>query len=145
MRPIMSVNEAKHEYHQSQNPDVKAQKKYEYHEHQPALDIIRKRPLIVYGYIRKYNKFYPKEIIQMIYNFYFVAISSYEIKTIGDNVYGQQGIGNDVVVKGLKTVKNYQKQIKNIVNGYKNVYIVFTDSTYECCGNNQYGTLGINI
>eukprot|EP01084_Bolivina_argentea_P163104 283795_1 len=133
--------------HTKATQTVKKQNKYEYYKYQSPLDIIRKRPLIVYGYIRKQNSFYPKEIIKMIYNFYFMKISSYKIKTIGDNDNGQQGTGyaNVTSVTTLTTVKMYQKQIKNIINGDGNIYILFTDSTYECCGNNEYGQLGINM
>eukprot|EP01084_Bolivina_argentea_P198740 340224_1 len=109
------------------------------------LDTIRQRPLIVHGYVRKYKPFCPKEIIQIICNFYFMKILSYQIKTIGCNHYGQQGIGNYGGVKTLKTVNTYKKQIKNIINGWGNIYILFTDSTYECCGWNEDGQLGINM
>eukprot|EP01084_Bolivina_argentea_P248105 415002_1 len=72
---------------------VKKQNKYEY-----PLDIILKKPLIaeltIYGYIRKYKPFYLKEIIKIIYNFYFIKILNYKIKGIGSNEFGQQGIGN---------------------------------------------------
>eukprot|EP01084_Bolivina_argentea_P010966 20485_1 len=116
---------------------------------QSPLDIILKKPLIaeltVYGYIRRYNQFYLKQIIQIIYNFYFIKILNYKIKGIGYNYYGQQGIGNYKDVETLTTIKRYQKQIKNIINGYGNIYILFTDSTYECCGYNWYGQLGINV
>eukprot|EP01084_Bolivina_argentea_P010969 20490_1 len=116
---------------------------------QSPLDIILKKPLIaeltVYGYIRRYNQFYLKQIIQIIYNFYFIKILNYELKTIGDNRWGQQGIGNYKDVKTLTTVKTYQKKIKKIINGNGNIYILFTDSTYECCGYNWYGQLGINM
>eukprot|EP01084_Bolivina_argentea_P070754 128660_1 len=81
-------------------------------QYQSSLDVILKIPLIVYGYIRKYKQFYPKEIIQIIYNFYFIIIN-YQIKTIGSNVKGQQGIGNYKYVKTLTTVKTYQKSIQN--------------------------------
>eukprot|EP01084_Bolivina_argentea_P163108 283801_1 len=114
-------------------------------QYQSPLDIIRKRPLIFYGYIRKQKQFYPTEIIQIIYNFYFIKILNYKIKAIGDNVFGQQGIGNYQSVKTLTTIKTYQKQIKNIINGYGNIYILFTDSTYECCGNNRCRQLGIDM
>eukprot|EP01084_Bolivina_argentea_P066515 121246_1 len=111
--------------------------------------MIPKRPLIaeltVHGYIRKCKALYPMEIIKMIYNFYFIKILNYEMKTIGDNRWGQQGIGNYQDVKTLKTVKTYHKKIKKIINGNRNIYILFTDSTYECCGNNEYGQLGINM
>eukprot|EP01084_Bolivina_argentea_P043299 79784_1 len=122
---------------------------YEYYKYQSPLDIIGKRQLIVYGYIQKYNPFYPKEIIQIIYNFYFIKISNYKIKGIGNNRYGQQGIGKRLTSsktfqKTLTTSKTFQKQIKNIINGNGNIYILFTDSTYECCGYNEYGQLGIN-
>eukprot|EP01084_Bolivina_argentea_P066511 121240_1 len=109
--------------------------------------MIPKRPLIaeltVHGYIRKCKALYPMEIIKMIYNFYFITIFSYKIKTIGRYDYGP-GIGNDEDVETLKTLRTHQKPIKNIINGYGNIYILFTDSTYECCGNNWYGQLGIN-
>eukprot|EP01084_Bolivina_argentea_P163105 283796_1 len=123
--------------HTKATQTVKKQNKYEYYKYQSPLDIIRKRPLIVYGYIRKQNSFYPKEIIKMIYNFCFIKILNYTIKTIGFNCCGQQGIGHYGDVKTLTTAKTYQKQIKNIVNGDSNVYIVFTDFTYECCGYNK--------
>eukprot|EP01084_Bolivina_argentea_P249655 418026_1 len=117
--------------------------------HQSPLDMILKRSLIaeltVYGYIRKYKQFYLKEIIQIIYNFYLIKILNYTIKGIGNNQYGQQGIGNYEDVKTLTTIKTFQKQIKNIINGYRNIYILFTDSTYECCGDNREGQLGINM
>eukprot|EP01084_Bolivina_argentea_P010967 20488_1 len=106
---------------------------------QSPLDIILKKPLIaeltVYGYIRRYNQFYLKQIIQIIYNFYFIKILNYTIKGIGCNNSGQLGIGTYEHVLTLTTVKTYQKQIKNIVNGWRNVYILFTDYTYEFCGN----------
>eukprot|EP01084_Bolivina_argentea_P070753 128659_1 len=114
-------------------------------QYQSSLDVILKIPLIVYGYIRKYKQFYPKEIIQIIYKFYFIKILNYKIKGIGNNQYGQQGIGNRKNIQTLTTSKTYQKQIKNIINGYQSIYILFTDSTYECCGNNIYGQLGINM
>eukprot|EP01084_Bolivina_argentea_P315919 547486_1 len=38
-----------------------------------------------------------------------------------------------------------QKQIKNIINGSWNTYILFTDSTYECCGYNSFGQWGIGM
>eukprot|EP01084_Bolivina_argentea_P294337 506407_1 len=118
---------------------------YKYYEYQSPLNIIRKAPLIVYGYIRKYKELYPKDIIKIIYNFSFIKILSYQIKIIGDNKYGQQGIGNCEDSTTLTKGKTYQKTIKNITNGDRNIYILFTDSTYECCGNNKYGQLGINM
>eukprot|EP01084_Bolivina_argentea_P166067 288412_1 len=51
---------------------TKKQNKYEYCEYQSSLDILRKRPLIVYGYIRTYNTYYPTEIIKIILNYYFI-------------------------------------------------------------------------
>eukprot|EP01084_Bolivina_argentea_P295584 508936_1 len=51
---------------------IKKQKKYKYYKYESSLDTILKRPLIVYGYIRRYKQFYPKELIQIIYNFYFI-------------------------------------------------------------------------
>eukprot|EP01084_Bolivina_argentea_P276554 471898_1 len=141
-------------YYQSQNKMIShttpmqiiKQKKYEY---KSPLNMILKRPLIaksvVCGYIRTYIPFYPTEIIQMIYSFYFIPILSYEIKSIGFNGFGQQGIGSYENIHTLKTIKTYQKQIKNIIIGCQNIYILFTDSTYECCGCNRYGQLGINI
>eukprot|EP01084_Bolivina_argentea_P282909 484387_1 len=108
---------------------------------QLPLDILPNRALIseltVHGYIRKCKEFYPNEIIKIIYNFYFIKILNYKIKGIGRNQYGQQEIWT--------TVKTYQKQIKKIINGHQNIYILFTDSTYECCGNNSCGQLGINM
>eukprot|EP01084_Bolivina_argentea_P075923 137587_1 len=116
---------------------------------QSPLDMIANRALIskltVDGYIRKCKEFYPNEIIKIIYNFYFIKILNYKIKGIGENYYGQQGIDNYQNVKTLTTVKTYQKQIKNIINGNRNIYILFTDSTYECCGYNYDGQLGINM
>eukprot|EP01084_Bolivina_argentea_P143421 251864_1 len=47
--------------------------------YQSPLDIIRKRQLIFYGYIRKQNHFYPNEIIKIIYNFYFIKILNCKI------------------------------------------------------------------
>eukprot|EP01084_Bolivina_argentea_P163106 283797_1 len=131
--------------HTKATQTVKKQNKYEYYKYKSALDTILIRPLIVYGYIRKQNVFCPKELIQIISNFYFIRILSYELKTIGDNDNGEQGLGHFEHVQTLTTAKTYQKQIKNIINGDGNIYILFTDSTYECCGNNEYGQLGINM
>ncbi len=86
-----------------------------------------------------------QEIIKIIYNFYFIKILNYKIKGIGNNRYGQQGIGNYEDVTTLTTIKTFQKQIKNIINGCGNIYILFTDSTYECCGYNEYGQLFFNF
>eukprot|EP01084_Bolivina_argentea_P285332 489283_1 len=92
--------------------------------YESVLDIILKRALIVeltvYGYIRQYYQFYPKEIIQIIYNFYFIKILKYKIQGIGYNAYGQLGIGKSGTyeeVETLTTLKTYKKQIKNIING----------------------------
>eukprot|EP01084_Bolivina_argentea_P070841 128813_1 len=123
---------------------VKQHQKYEYYEYQSPLDMIRKTPLIISGYIRKYKVVCPQDITQSIYIFYLIPISRYQIKTIGSNNNGQQGTGSYKNVTTLKTIKSYGKTLKNIINGYGNVYIVFTDSTYECCGYNNYGQLGIN-
>eukprot|EP01084_Bolivina_argentea_P159993 278646_1 len=112
---------------------IKKQKKIEYYQYRSPLDMIPKRPLIVYGYIRKYKSFYPKEIMEMVYNFCFIKILNYQIKTTGNNYY-----------ETLTTMKTYQKQIKNVINGNENIYILFRDSTYEGCGYNYYGQLGIN-
>eukprot|EP01084_Bolivina_argentea_P282907 484384_1 len=96
---------------------IKKQNKYEYYYQRP-LDMIPKRPLIaeltVYGYIRIHKYFCPNEIIKMIYNFYFITIFSYKIKTNGRYDYGQ-GIGNDEDVETLKTLRTHQKPIKNII------------------------------
>eukprot|EP01084_Bolivina_argentea_P174095 301563_1 len=82
-------NQCKACFFKSQNKIVKKQKRYE-----SSLDVILKRPLIaeltVYGYIRKYEQFYINEIINMIYNFYFIKILNYKIQTIGNNEFGQQ-------------------------------------------------------
>eukprot|EP01084_Bolivina_argentea_P080138 145200_1 len=57
-------------YHQPQNriishtkPTQIAQKQneYEYYQYKSPLDMIPKRRLIVYGYIRKHKPFYPKK------------------------------------------------------------------------------------
>eukprot|EP01084_Bolivina_argentea_P126717 224301_1 len=97
------------------------------------LDRIRKRPLIIHGYIRKYTSFCPQEITQVVYNFLFTQILSYQLQTIG---------GDETTVKPLETLttmKTFQKQMKNIINSDAYVYILFTDSTYECIG---YGGRG---
>eukprot|EP01084_Bolivina_argentea_P136199 239881_1 len=88
----------------------------------------------VYGYVRKHKPRYPKELMQIIYNFYFIPISNCEIKTIGDTD-----------IKRLQTVKVDQKvTIQNIITGYRCVYVIFSNHTYDCCGNNSFGQLGIN-
>eukprot|EP01084_Bolivina_argentea_P263360 445729_1 len=78
-----------YKYHQTQNTimshtqtiQTAKKQKYEHYKYQSPLTIILKRPLIagltVYGYIRKQNQFYPEEMIQLIYNFYFIEILSY--------------------------------------------------------------------
>eukprot|EP01084_Bolivina_argentea_P171275 296728_1 len=118
---IISTDEKKMHFESRSNPSRTVVQQYK-----SPLAIIIKRPLIVAGYIRKQKQFYPNEIIKIIYNFYLIEILNYKIKEIGKNEYGQQGIGNRKNVKRLTTIKTYKKQIKNIVNGHKNIYILFT-------------------
>ncbi len=83
---------------------------------QSPLDMIPNRVLIseltVDGYIRKCKEFYPKEIIKIIYNFYFIKILNYKIKTIGYNMWGQQGIGNyqHVYIKNSENISEKDKK-----------------------------------
>eukprot|EP01084_Bolivina_argentea_P055248 101293_1 len=73
---------------------LKKQKKYECSKYQYPLDIIRKGELIVDGYMRKY-KFCIKELIKIMYAFYFIEILNYKIKAIGYNMWGQQGVSTN--------------------------------------------------
>eukprot|EP01084_Bolivina_argentea_P141381 248438_1 len=102
---IISTNENK--IHSGSNTSHTVTQQY-----QSTLDINQKRELVVYGYVRKYKEFYPKEIIQIIHNFYFIKILNYKIKGIGRNDDGQQGNGKFRSYPTLTTIKTFQKQKK---------------------------------
>eukprot|EP01084_Bolivina_argentea_P036355 67283_1 len=107
--------------------------------------------LFVDGYIRQFSNEHRlfmiiAHAINTIVTFFCGQLLSLQLYSIGDNYYGQQGIGNKFNEKHMYTltkIKTFEKRIKDIISGYKCVYILFDDGTYECCGNNECGQLGI--
>ncbi len=102
----------------------------------------RRSQLLVSGYVRNCSTPYiHTDIISVIHAFhYYILLLLY---SIGGNGEGQQGNGGTEDIKQITKIKTFQKEIKNIVSSYKAAYILFEDETYECCGNNRCGVLGV--
>ncbi len=102
----------------------------------------RRSQLLVSGYVRKCSTHYiHTDIISIIHAFhYYILLLLY---SIGSNEDGQQGNGGNEDIKQITKIKTFGKKIKNIVTCYEAAYILFDDETYECCGYNRRGVLGV--
>eukprot|EP01084_Bolivina_argentea_P204249 348786_1 len=104
--------------------------------------------LFVDGYIREFGIEHTLFMIigheiNTIVTFFCGQLLPIQLYSIGYNGYGQQGIGNNEHIKTLTKIKTFEKGIKDIISGNCCVYILFNDGTYECCGYNEGGQLGI--
>eukprot|EP01084_Bolivina_argentea_P204250 348787_1 len=104
--------------------------------------------LFIDGYIREFGNEHVlfmivAEEINAIVTFFCGQLLPIQLYSIGRNHDGQQGIGNKEDIKTLTKIKTFEKGIKDIISGNECVYILFNDGTYECCGNNECGQLGI--
>eukprot|EP01084_Bolivina_argentea_P062212 113743_1 len=114
------------------------------------------KELLVIAYLSDVSKHLkPVEIIRLIVAFCIIdedllfRLKQYqfqqtELYSIGNNDSGQQGNGTyGGSIQIITKIKIFKKIMKNIISGETNVYIIFNDGTYECCGMNDEGQLGI--
>eukprot|EP01084_Bolivina_argentea_P036358 67287_1 len=103
--------------------------------------------IIVEGHIRQFSNqdrlfmIMAQEINQIIALFCGQLLPM-QLYSIGNNRYGQQGIGNNKYIKTITKIKTFEKEIKDIISGNSCVYVLFNDGTYECCGRNDQLGIG---
>ena len=65
-----------------------------------------------------------------------------KVLAVGDNTYGQLGVGESQPLKYPMEILNEEDGVKSVSTGTYHTMILFKDGTVKACGKNTYGQLG---